>query len=133
MTTTTVVDNEYVTLMVHPDSKIVHHQLHQPMSGEMLRSMLLAGVEQLRQHAAAKWLSDNRRYAALPAEDMQWSQSTWFPQAREAGWRFWALVVPPDMFGRLSLSEFVFNYAQQGVTVQVFTDPDEALSWLEAA
>ena len=133
MITTTVIDNEYVTLMVHPDERIVHHQLHQPMSGEVLRSMLLAGVEQLRQHAADKWLSDNRNYGALPDEDMQWSMTTWFPQAREAGWRCWALVVPPDILGRMNLSTFVFNYAQQGVTVQVFTDPDEALTWLEAA
>lgn len=133
MPTTTVIDNEYVTLMVHPDSRIVHHQLHQPMTGEMLRSTLLTGVEQLQKHSAHKWLSDNRRYGSLPPEDIEWSRTTWFPQAHDAGWRYWALVVPPDVHGRMNLSEFVFSYAQQGVTVQVFTDPDEALTWLEAA
>ena len=133
MRTTTVIDNEFVTLMVHPDTRIIHHQLHQPMTGEMLRTTLLAGVEQMRRHSAHKWLSDNRMYGVLPPEDIEWSQTTWFPEARKAGWRYWALVVPPDVRGRMNLGEFVFTYAQQGVTVQVFTDLDEAIAWLEAA
>lgn len=133
MNTTTVIDNEYVTLMVHPEEKIVHHQLHKPMAGEVFRTMLLTGVEQLKLHAADKWLSDNRKYGVLPQEDMEWSIKNWFPQARDAGWRTWALVVPPDVQARMNLNEFVSTYAQQGVRVQVFTDPDEALAWLETA
>lgn len=132
MTAVTVIDNEFATLLYYPDFKIVHHQFHKPASGESFRAVLLTGIGQLKEHTAHKWLSDDRGYGALPQEDTDWAMTTWFPQAKEAGWQVWALVVPPDALSRMNLSEFVFSYAQQGLRVQVFTDPDVALRWLES-
>jgi len=36
------------------------------------------------------------------------------------------------MMARMNMAEFVFNYSQQGVRTQVFTDLDKALRWLES-
>ena len=30
---TTILDNEYATLLYHPETKIVHHQFHKPIGG----------------------------------------------------------------------------------------------------
>src|SRR5688572_11418665 len=128
MTSTTVIDNEFGTLWYHDDKKIVHHAFKKPLGGDHLHNLLLSGVELLKKHEANKWLSDDRGLSEpLSEEDSAWGQNEWFPRAKEAGWQFWALVVPPEVKSRINLSEFVFNYSQQGVRVQVFTAPEEAL------
>jgi len=128
----TVVDNEFGSLVYHPDKKIIHHTFHQPIGGDSFRSLLSSGIELLKQNNAEKWLSDDRENAALSPEDTEWGQSQWFPQAKAAGWKYWGLVVPADMMARMNMAEFVFNYSQQGVRTQVFTDLDKALRWLES-
>jgi hypothetical protein len=132
VTPTTIIDNEFATLLYHDDKKIVHHTWKKAIAGEPFRSVLLSGVDLLKKHGAHKWLSDDRGMEKpLSDEDTVWSQAEWFPRAKEAGWQYWALVVPPDVKSRINLSEFVFNYSQQGLRVAVFTQPEEAMKWLE--
>lgn len=127
----TIISTEYGSLLYHPEHNIVHHIFHQPIGGEAFRSILTAGVELLRQHSAEKWLSDDRSNSALSEEDTQWGIDTWVPTAVEAGWRYWALVVPTDLYGRMNMKEHVDFYSRY-VRIMVFTDPDEALTWLIA-
>jgi hypothetical protein len=132
VTSTTVIDNEFATLFYHEDTKVVHHSFKKAIAGEALRNLLLTGVDVLKKNEAHKWLSDDRGMdAPLPDEDTAWAQAEWFPRAKEAGWQYWALVVPAEVKSRINLSEFVFNYAQQGLRVAVFTQPEEAMKWLE--
>ncbi len=130
MSDITVLKNEFATLTYHPDARIVHHTFHQPISGAEFRSVLNTGAETLQKYGAAKWLSDDRKNMALPEDDTQWSMTDWFPRAVRAGWKYWALVVPPDFLARLNLAEFVESYFEQGLRIMVFTEPDEALEWL---
>lgn len=90
-----------------------------------------SGAELLEKHKAAKWLSDDRENSALSPEDTQWSMENWFPRAKAAGWKFWALVVPPDIMARMNLKEFVDSYYEQGLRIMVFSEPQEAQAWLE--
>jgi hypothetical protein len=126
----TVLDNEYATLKYHPDTKIVHHVFHKPISGAEFRNVLNEGVKLLQQYGAHKWLSDDRNNSALSDEDTEWSKTDWFPRAQAAGWRFWALVVPADLMARLNLKEFVDTYYELGLRTMVFTEPEEARKWL---
>jgi hypothetical protein len=132
MTPTNIIDNDHATLVFHEDKKIVHHTWKKAIEGDNFRNVLLSGIDLLKKHEAHKWLSDDRGMTApLSEEDTEWSQAEWFPRAKEAGWQFWALVVPPDVKSRINLSEFVFNYSQQGLRVAVFTTPEDAMKWLE--
>jgi len=126
----TIIQNEYATLIYHPDTKIVHHTFHQPISGDKFRQVLNTGIDLLQQHQASKWLSDDRNNLALPEDDTQWSKTDWFPRAVKAGWKYWALVVPEDFMGRVNMKEFVDSYLDQGLTIKVFTHPDDAIQWL---
>jgi hypothetical protein len=56
----------------------------------------------------------------------------WFPRVLQAGWKFWALVVPEDIMARMNLKQFVDSYFEQGLHIMVFTDPKEAMEWLES-
>jgi hypothetical protein len=132
MTDVTICNNDYATLIYHADEKIIHHTFHQPIGGEEFRKILNMGADALREHGASKWLSDDRNNSALSPEDTEWSINNWFPRAVQSGWKYWALVVPPDVLAQLNLKEFVDLYFEKGLRIMVFTVPEKAMEWLIA-
>ncbi len=132
MSAVTVLENEYATLWYHPEAKVVHHQFHKYMFGEAFRSVLTTGVEVMKKNGAHKWLSDDRNNSALSPEDTDWGLTVWTPQVMAAGWKYWAVVLPEKAVGQMNMKRFIEDYSTRGVKVQVFSDPDKALKWLES-
>lgn len=132
ITAVTVLDNQYATLWYYPDHKIVHHQFHQFVFSDALRSVLNKGLATLQEHGAQKWLSDDRHHSAIIPEDVHWSQTVWFPRAVESGWKHWAIVTPQSLVGAINLQTFARQCTEQGVQTRFFNDPIEALAWLVA-
>lgn len=133
MPPTTLIDNEYATLWYHPDTKIVHHKFHKPIKGQAFRDVLLQGVATFEQQGAQKWLSDDRANSALDEDDATWAMTEWSVRVVKAGWKFWAIVMPDVTVGKINMKRFISLYAYQGVKVQLFEDPNEALTWLQKA
>lgn len=129
--TIAIIENEYATLLYHPDEKFVHHIFHQPIGGEDFRNVLNMGIDALAEHHASKWLSDDRENSALSNEDTKWSKEDWFPRAVEAGWKYWALVVPQSILARINMKEFVDSYLDQGLRITVFSNPENAIKWIK--
>jgi hypothetical protein len=129
----TILSNEYATLVYHEDKKIVHHTFLKSIGGQPFQNILISGVKYMQLSSATKWLSDDRLNSELSAKDTKWATKEWFKLAQDAGWKSWALVVPHDIFARLNLVEHVNHYSKRGIRVMVFTDPDEALAWLDTA
>ena len=90
------------------------------------------GVEHLIKNGAFKWLSDDRAFGAMSKEDTEWGITVWAPKAAAAGWRFWAIVLPQSIIGKLGSEKMIEYYSGLGVTVKIFTDADEGMAWLEA-
>src|SRR5271165_5922417 len=107
MSVTTIIDNEYATLRYHSDKKIVHHTFLKPIAGDAFREILTRGIDLLAEHQAEKWLSDDRGNGPLSEADTEWSMQTWFPKAKAAGWKYWALVVPQNIMAQMNLQEFI--------------------------
>lgn len=126
----TLINNQYATLEYHPDTKIVHHIFHKPIGDEKFREVLNTGAETLKKYGAAKWLSDDRKNMALSPEDTEWSKKDWFPRAVESGWKYWALVVPQNILGKMNMKEFVDEYFEKGLRIMVFSNPEDAMQWL---
>jgi hypothetical protein len=126
----TIVTNEFATLLYHPQHKIVHHTFHQPVWGASFRDVLTRGVELLERRGATKWLSDDRANGALRPDDGKWAMEVWSRRAIAAGWKYWAIVMPDAGLGKANMRRFIREYADQGVTVQIFGSPEEALTWL---
>jgi len=126
-----ILDNDYMTLWYYPGKKIVHHQFHKFTYGKALRDGLSAGAALLEEKGAQKWLSDDRKNTGLGKEDMNWTATVWRPRVIKAGWKYWALVLPEKILGQMSMKRIIEEYANTGVTVQIFSDPDEAMRWLE--
>jgi hypothetical protein len=128
----TILDTEYATLWYHPEKKIVHHSFHKFIYDQEFQAILNTGLETMKKYGAQKWLSDDRNNSALPTKDLEWAQNDWFPRVKASGWQFWAIVMPQKVVGQMNMKRFIDAYSQQGLTVRVFTDPDEALHWLES-
>ena len=128
----TIIENEFVTMWYYRDKKILHHQIHNYLIGDDLKNMLNTGIKKLKETGACKWLSDDRSYAPLPKEDIEWGREVWTPKALAAGFRHWAIVMPESVTGKMSHRRMVQEYADIGLNVNVFSDVDEAMEWLEA-
>lgn len=127
----TILENEQITVWYHPDKKIIHHQMHQFTFGSNFQEGLMAGLETLKKHKAQKWLSDDRKNPVLRKEDLAWGEANWITPMLQAGWKYWAIVQPEKVIAQMNMEKLAEAYAARGVATKIFTDPDEALKWLE--
>lgn len=127
-----VLENKIMTVWYHPDTKIVHHKMYKFDHAQGIREGLSAGIELLKKHNACKWLSDDRDNPVLKEEDLEWSQKEFGPRAVEAGWKYWALVKPVKFLGQMAMDKVIEDHAKIGVTVKIFSDPDEGMEWLKS-
>jgi len=118
-------------LFYHEETGIVHHYWTAQLDSELLRKTLSTGVELLKKHGAKKWLSDNRFIKPHSEEDEHWINTVWLPDALNAGWKYWSLIVPEEELSRINMINFVEEFYAKGVRVMIFTDPSAALKWLE--
>lgn len=126
-----IVKNEYGTMVFHQDSKILHHQWHKFIYGDVMHEMLLKGTEAMKKYGGKKWLSDDRKNPILRKEDMDWGQVNWFPQTLKAGWKYWAIVTPEGAIAKINMEKLVVEYGKAGVVAKYFTNPEDALAWLK--
>ena len=89
------------------------------------------GVELFERHGASKWLSDDRGNGALHPDDGKWAMEVWSNRTVAAGWKYWAIVMPDAALGRANMRRFIREYADRGVDVKIFENPQEALEWLK--
>lgn len=131
MPTITIYEDEQITVLYHPEKKIIHHQMHEHTHGSSFRTALMAGADAMKKYQVKKWLSDDRKNPVLRPEDQQWGIDVWQPKIIEAGWKYWAIIQPEYTLAKMRMEKLAEMYAKLGVTVQMFSDPDEAMSWLE--
>ena len=127
----TVVDNEFATMVYHARYKIVHHTFHKPLAGAAFRAVLMHGLKLFKERGANKWLSDDRGNSALHPDDGKWAMEVWSKQTIDAGWKYWAIVMPDAALGRANMRRFIREYADRGVEVRIFESPEEAFEWLK--
>ena len=127
----TIADNETFAMWYYPESKIVHHEIKKYIYGQRFREMLMLGYEQFVKRGATKWLSDDRKNNVLCKADEDWGRVNWYPITVKAGWKYWAIVLPAKAMGHDNMTRLGEEYSRDGVTTRYFTDPDEALAWLE--
>lgn len=128
----TVLENEFVSLWFHPDEKIVHHQFHKKtIYSEVFREVLLKGTGLINEHGAHKWLSDDRLHVVLAQQDADWSVNDWFPNTLNSGWKYWAIVQPENLIGKMEIDGFTTAYASRGLIVKYFDESSEAFEWLK--
>lgn len=126
----TVFESEWGIVRYNSADGYIYHTFHKPISGASFREMLNAGLDALAEKGATKWLSDDRLNAEFAPEDVEFALADWGPRAAEAGWQYWALVVPEDVAGRASMTDIIRAFHELGVRVAVFTTVQDAHAWL---
>ena len=126
-----VVKNEFVTLQYLPEQKMLYHIVHKPVDEEIFKSALNAGVEMLSKNEIGKWLSDDRKNGPFSQAFSAWAINDWIPHAIEAGWRYWANVVPEDLEAAGTLMPFIEVLQEKGLRMGIFTHTEKAVEWLE--
>lgn len=132
MSKTLILDNDHASLWFHSTANIVHHQIKKYVYGQQLHEILDSGYELIKKHNATKWLSDDRHNGALTAEDAEWTNRDWLPRVAKAGWKYWAIIMPESVIGKMNMKKHVDECAAVGVEVKVFSDPDAGLQWLQS-
>jgi hypothetical protein len=127
----TLYDSDMAILWYNPEKKVVHHQIKKFIYGEEFKKLLLTGTDAMKKYQAKKWLSDDRTNSVMRPEDMEWGQTNWFPQTVQAGWKYWAIVQPAKAIAQMNMEELVKIYSQAGVVAKFFSDPEEAMKWLD--
>jgi hypothetical protein len=133
MSTIVIVNNEYITLEYRPDEKLIYHTIHQPMGSaqaQLLVETLNAGTDALAKYGASKWLSDDRLNGPLPPEVVKWGFADWNSRTIEAGWKYWANIVPTQLIAAGALMPVIEDLHKRGLKMQVFTNVEEGLKWL---
>lgn len=128
----TLLRTPFATIQYDTDSKIVRHQTFPAIRGREYRDVLTLGVETLKKRAAEKWLADERKSSAMGEDDELWAQRVWLPAALRSGWKYWAIVLPEKDAGRRALKRASEALSTAGITARTFSDPTEALEWLES-
>lgn len=128
----TLIDNEFASLWYYPDTKIIHHQFKKFIYGPAFREVIMKGLEYFENEGCEKWLSDDRGNSALHPDDKEWGDTNWTPRVIAAGWKYWALILPEKVIGQMNMRRLIQEYLERGVEVEVFSNPEEGLAWLES-
>lgn len=132
MTEILVHQTELISVWCDPERSLIRHCIHAYCHSDPIREALNAGTDALIAHECTIWLSDDRLNRPLTPEDADWGKTQWFPRTRAAGWTHWALVKPRQVVAQLNIKQFVDYYHPLGVQAAVFTDLDEAETWVES-
>lgn len=132
MTTQTLLENDYATLVYHVESGIIHHEFQKFIHGDALREILDVGLTAFQQYGLTKWLSDDRKNSAVPQADVDWAIESWIMPMIQSGWKYWAVILPDKAVGKAAMMRIIESFTQYGLTIEVFDDPDEAFNWLNS-
>ena len=132
MIKTVIIENEFQTAWHYPSKRLIKHQWHKYCAGEVFRDIMTKSADAFEQNKCFKWLSDDRNYAgAMHPDDIAWGREYWGPRMFKAGWKYHAMVLPEKMIGQMGLTAMVNWFQENGVQTKVFSDPDEAMAWLD--
>ncbi len=127
-----VIDNEFARIVYYPELGIIHHEWKKFCSGSNFQELMLTSTNYLKEHNGTKWLSDDSNFSVMAQEDKKWGQEIWWPKTKNAGWKYWAIVLPEKVIGKLSIKALIDEYSKGGITAQVFDNTNQALKWLES-
>jgi hypothetical protein len=129
----TIFSTEYITVEYYPDRKLIYHTIHKPIAGQvqMFKDALDVGTATMTKYQLCKWLSDDRKNGPLPAEMLDWSSNDWSQRTIDAGWKYWANVVPEEIDAAGTLIPVIDHLYNLGLRMAVFRTPQVALEWLD--
>lgn len=99
------------------------------MSSEQLRELCAKVIEGIAKFRATKALGDYRAFVTVRPEDQKYVATEWAVQAKKAGLKYTALILPANMI-QTQVIDKVTKEASVGETKN-FATPEEGMRWLK--
>jgi hypothetical protein len=84
-----------------------------------------------KNNKSVKQLNNIENMKVLTPEVQKWLNDIWFPKAKKTGLKYFAFVIPKDIFGKASMENANKNdKVTEGIEIQYFPTETDAISWL---
>ena len=99
---------------------------------EDFKEIANSAISLLKAHNTNKILNNVTKLEVNSIENQEWTQQVWFPEAEKNGLKYFAFVVPSDIFGKVSAEQTNEVAEEEGrITIKYFESYDEAVNWLK--
>jgi len=78
----------------------------------------------------SKWVAEVSGFGVVSKENKEWVNTCWFPTVIGAGLRRMAVVLPTNIFGKMSAQE-VLAKVTEDVHIKHFDNLDQAKEWIK--
>ncbi len=101
------------------------------LSPDEFKSIANQLLDILEKKKIKKQLNDIKLMKVLKPEVQEWLNTVWFPKAKQTGLKYFAFVVPDDIFGKMSMDGANRNAKDTfGIEIQYFNSIENAKNWL---
>ncbi len=128
----TLVKEKYIEINVDHSAQIIELKWNGFVKSKNYREALDKAIEIAKEHSLNKWLTDATNVKVVSISDQEWVMNDWFPRALEAGYKYQALIIPRDEFGKTSSNELISEVDGKSVIAKNFMDYNTALEWLSS-
>jgi hypothetical protein len=111
----------------------VHSEWRAFANSAELRAALLTGIQAIRDHRAAAYVSDARKIRLIVRDDQEWIKEKWMPLAVSAGLKRIAFVTAPTGLGKLTIEDVSGLVNHGALQSRTFYSMTEARKWVAEA
>ncbi|WP_026461951.1 hypothetical protein [Adhaeribacter aquaticus] len=87
----------------------------------------------IRKTTSSKILVNTSQLKVMVKQNQDWINDVWFPEAKRAGVRYMAFLVPEDIFGKISMEATNKQVLAEGeITIEYFDQESLARNWLKS-
>lgn len=123
-------ENSVGRISEHPDG-YAHVTYHAgPRKLDHYQAFLTHTSQLLRRQGWRKLLGDQRLMAPFTEEERLWIVDYWLTRSTVDSQIYGAVLVPQDVFARLSVSQMISEAREAALTYRLFDNEVEAASWL---
>jgi isopentenyl diphosphate isomerase/L-lactate dehydrogenase-like FMN-dependent dehydrogenase len=124
------VDEPYLSISWDSLHNHVYTQWRAFANSAELRAGLLKGIQAIREHSAAAYVSDARKVKVIVHEDQRWIKETWMPLAIQAGLKRIAFVTAATGLGKLTVEDVAGLVDDHGLRSHTFDSVAAARKWV---
>lgn len=89
-------------------------------------------IDFMSEYKTGKLFTDNRKAKLFSVNDQKWLNSEWLPIAIKAGYNCSATLINDDIFVKTAIKNIVNKRDPKIVKTKLFTNEEEAISWLQS-
>lgn len=129
----TIFEDKKLRLEYEPNGNYIHETWWGRTPGEIFYKLLDTLVKEMNKYNVDGLLLDAREHLGLGPEAQQTAAKTIGTYAKKHGKLKEAIIVPPDVFSKLSVTNYSKKVSEESpVTTKFFEDIESAEEWLRS-